>query len=134
MSQKSPKINMNKGEFESIILNLQLLKVREHKINEGGLEIANYVDGYYKVINTLLKTIFNDKQLDLIEWFLYERDPKRGLIATETITGESREVCYSIDSVWDELLIMEAKNIAEEILNSSKDKAYYQEMVDRGEI
>jgi hypothetical protein len=134
MSQKSPKINMNKDEFEAVILNLQLLKMKEHKINEGGLEIANYVDGYYKVINLLLKTIFNDEQLELIYWFLYERNPEKGLIATETKSGESREVCYSIDSVWDELLTMEAKNIAEEILNSSRDKAYYQEMVDRGEI
>jgi len=134
MSQKSSNIRMNKSEFEAVMLNLQLLKAREHKISGGGLDIANYVDGYYKVINILLKTIFNDHQLDLIDWFLYERDPERGLIAKETKDGESKEVCYSIDSVWDELMIMESKDIADDILQSEQNKAYYQEMVERGEI
>jgi hypothetical protein len=91
---------MEYKNFESIIENLELLLSRNSSLYELGVDLTNYEEPYYKIINQLIDSIFNDKGKDWIDWYLYERP---GFIGTTNKAWDEngKEICYDIPSLWD---------------------------------
>jgi hypothetical protein len=134
MSLKSPVLNIDKATFEEIILKLQLIYRKERVVYSAGIDISELTDHFHVVISKLFDCVFTQKQVDLIFWYLLERDPKKGLIATQTIAGVKSEICFDNDSLWKELQELEIKGIAENVVKDHMDREYYREMGLRGEI
>ena len=134
MSLKSPVLNIGKTTFEEILLKLQLIYRKERVIYSAGIDMSELTDHFHVVISKLFDCVFTQEQVDLIFWYLLERDPKKGLIATQTIDGVKSEICFDIDSLWKEIISLETKDIAESIKKDHMDREYYHEMGLRGEI
>ena len=122
---------MTYPQFERAILRLQHIQTKCQNIRETGIDIIDFTDNFYFVIDTLLESIFSEAQVDLINWYLLERDPKRGLIAKDK---EGNEISYDIPSLWKELDNLGWKNECEKIISNTRDIEYYREMAERGEI
>lgn len=128
---------MSKEAFEKVILTLQLIDKKQSLLYKGGLDVTNFTDDYYKIIHVFFESIFNEEQMGWIDWFLYERPSFSGenLCAYKTLEdGTKVEICYDIDSLWEELLDIEKKNIIENLFDDFKTAEYYREMAKRGEI
>ena len=98
---------MNKETFEEVILKLQLMRKKSHKLYDLGIDLMEYTEPYERIIDLLFKSHFNDDQLGWIDWFLYERPSltEKGQYnkawKTDKETGEQIEICYDIDSLWE---------------------------------
>jgi hypothetical protein len=97
---------MNKQTFEALILKLQYLAERELALSRLGVDLLEYTDHYYFVINLLLESTFDEYQVGWINWFIYERPSlvKNGEAnqAWKTLDdGTKVEICHTIDSLWE---------------------------------
>lgn len=61
------------------------------------IDVTNFTDGFDQVITILLKCYYGDEGEDWISWFLYERDPERGLLAYDK---NGNEICSSVEELW----------------------------------
>jgi hypothetical protein len=64
---------MNKETFEQIILMLQLMQEKSHRVYDLGIDIMEYTEPYERIIDLLFKSHFNNEQIEWIDWYLYER-------------------------------------------------------------
>lgn len=62
------------------------------------IDITNVTDGYEHAITILLKSYYGEQGEDWISWFLYERDPERGLLAHDK---DGNEICKTIEELWE---------------------------------
>jgi hypothetical protein len=122
---------MTYPQFEKAILRLQHIQLKCQKVRETGIDIIDFTDNFYFVIDTLMESLFTEGQVDLINWYMLERDPQRGTIAKDE---DGNETCYDIPSLWKELNRLEWKKSSEKTSSSEKDFYYYMEMAKRGEI
>lgn len=95
---------MTKKVFEELIFTLQSLSYNSHKAYELGINLLDFAEPYYKAINLLFKSCFNQEQIDWIDWYLYERD----MISSDNSKawktnkdGTGEEICHTIDSLWE---------------------------------
>jgi hypothetical protein len=91
---------MEYKNFESIIENLEQLISRNGSLYKLGVDLTNYEEPYYKIINQLIDSIFNDKGKDWIDWYLYERPTFIGT-TNKAWDENGKEICYDIPSLWD---------------------------------
>ena len=96
---------MNKENFTEIILNLQLSLKRGRELYKLGVDLMQVEEPYHKVINQLMREVFNDEQIGWIDWYLYERPSllKNGKPnkAYKTAGKKKVEICHTIDSLWE---------------------------------
>jgi hypothetical protein len=98
---------MNKKTFEEVILKLQLMREKSHKLYDLGVDLLEYTEPYERIIDLLFQSHFNKDQVGWIDWYLYEKpsltknSKSNQAWKTDEETGEQVEICYNIDSLWE---------------------------------
>lgn len=91
---------MTKETFEKIILLKQLTLKRSRELYKLGVDLMQIEESHEKIIDTLLREVFNEEQIGWIDWFLYEREGMRGDIL-EAHDADGNQICHTIDSLWE---------------------------------
>lgn len=93
---------MKYENFEFLINTL--LKRRDDSFNlyKLGIDISNYEDDLYRVIDLLMERAFGSSNKEWIDWFVYERVTLNGEIL-EAWDENKNPICYDIKSLWEEI-------------------------------
>lgn len=85
--------------FETFKKLIEQIKENEETLNYlyPKVDLINFADGYNGVITILLKCYYGEEGEDWISWYLYERDPERGLLAHDK---DGNEICSSLEELW----------------------------------
>ena len=91
---------MTYEQFKDLIETIEKVGERSSAIYDLGLDLINFEDEYYKIINILMDSVFDQEGHDWIDWYLYERIGFNGKtnIATDK---DGNEICYDIPSLWE---------------------------------
>ena len=95
---------MTKKIFEELIFTLQSISYNSHKAYGLGINLIDFTEPYYKAINLLFKSCFNQEQIDWVDWYLYERDmisSNNNKAWKTNDDGTKKEICHTIDSLWE---------------------------------
>ena len=106
IKEKEPdRETMNKKIFVEVIDELRKIEDRrEFLATEIGMDITQYEDQFFSVIENLFKLVFNKSQLGLIRMYLYQLVPDKEWDGTITIEQDKLEKIVpfkSADEVWD---------------------------------
>jgi hypothetical protein len=90
---------MNFEKFKEFIKDLEKIRKRYSDLYNSGIDLAEYNDLFYKIIDNLTSSVFTDDGKDWIDWYLYERIGFSG--NTNPATDENgNPICYDIKSLW----------------------------------
>ena len=96
---------MDRRSFRKIILALREIdERRDFMESEIGLDMTQYEDKFFNIIEDLFKVVFNKSQLALIQMYLYQLFPDKewdGKITVQ-IGKEEKEVNFkTVEEVWN---------------------------------
>jgi len=96
---------MDRRSFRKIILALREIEERRDFMeSEIGLDMTQYEDKFFNIIEDLFKVVFNKSQLALIQMYIYQLFPDKdwdGKITVQ-IGKEEKEVNFkTVEEVWD---------------------------------
>lgn len=100
---------MEYKEFLEIGLRIQRLSSRTKALYDLGMDVINFENDYWEVIDLLLKQSFTETQYEWVSWFIYENDFRqkgdegRALLEARNESGEL--ICHSWESLWEHLNI-----------------------------
>ena len=86
--------------FSDIITRLQKRHQVVGDIYKLGVDLINFDDDIYSVINCLFDEIYGKEGRDWIDWYLYERRDNEEMQAWD---ADKKPICYSIESLWEYL-------------------------------
>lgn len=96
---------MNKKSFVEIIHALKEIEDRRDFMEtELGVDMTQYEDKFFNVIESLFKIVFNKSQLALIQMYLYQLVPDKewdGKITVEMNDTEKEVDFKTASQVWD---------------------------------
>ena len=101
-----PKEEMDKRTFTEVIKHLKDIEDRRDFMqSEIGMDVTQYEDKFFAVIEGLFKIAFNQTQLSLIQTYLYQRCPDKEWDGTITLEKDGAEpTTYRFktpEEVWD---------------------------------
>jgi hypothetical protein len=91
---------MTYEQFKDLIETIEKVRERSSAIYDLGLDLINFEDEYYKIINILMNSVFDDEGHDWIDWYLYERIGFNNKVNLAT-DKDGNEICYDIPSLWE---------------------------------
>jgi hypothetical protein len=91
---------MTYEQFKDLIETTEKVRERSSAIYDLGLDLINFEDHYYKIINILMSSIFDEGGHGWIDWYLYERIGFNGKTNLAT-DKDGKEICYDIPSLWE---------------------------------
>ena len=101
-------MNISKEKFLELISNIQKVNKRNHELYLLKIDLIEFTDLYENNINLLMCIIFNEIQLDMINWWLYENVEKF------IYKSENKEVLHDltkIEDLYDYLLTLNTEKI-----------------------
>lgn len=106
IKEKSPSNeHMNKKIFIEVLEQLKLIEERRDFMEEEiGMDMTQYEDQFFSVIENLFKLAFNKQQLGLIQLYLYQLVPDKEWDGTITIElGKEEKVVdfKTPENVWN---------------------------------
>ena len=106
IKEKSPSNeHMNKKIFIEVLQELKLIEERRDFMEEEiGMDMTQYEDQFFSVIENLFKLAFNKQQLGLIQLYLYQLVPDKEWDGTITIElGKEEKVVdfKTPENVWN---------------------------------
>ena len=106
IKEKSPSNeHMNKKIFIEVLEELKLIEERRDFMEEEiGMDMTQYEDQFFSVIENLFKLAFNKQQLGLIQLYLYQLVPDKEWDGTITIEqkNEEKDVNFKTpEDVWN---------------------------------
>jgi hypothetical protein len=84
--------NMEKLLFLEVIRMLQELNDRSEVLAEMGLDLTEYENAYYDLIQNLLRMSFNDAQIELINYYVYQLPDQEDFEGTLELTKGKKTV------------------------------------------
>jgi hypothetical protein len=90
---------MTYEQFKDLIETTEKVRERSSAIYDLGLDLINFEDQYYKIINILMQSVFDEEGRDWIDWYLYERVGFNDKVNLAT-DKDGNEICYDIPSLW----------------------------------
>ena len=81
--------------FKKLINELQFISNRLTELYRLDIDLINYSEKYDKIIWTLMSEVFNKKQIEIIEWWLYE-DVKKYIYDSTT-----NKILYDLTEIED---------------------------------
>ena len=92
---------MTYERFLKIILGLQKEGRTIKNLHNNGVDLIDFVDPYYIIINELMKEVYGEGGEELFSWYCWENDfGQRGL---EAFDENKNPICYSHESLWEYL-------------------------------
>jgi len=91
---------MTYEQFKDFIETIEKARERSSAIYDLGLDLINFEDLHYKIINILMRSVFDEEGRDWIDWYLYERIGFSGKTNLAT-DKDGNEICYDIPSLWE---------------------------------
>ena len=106
IKEKSPSNeHMNKKIFIEVLEELKLIEERRDFMEEEiGMDMTQYEDQFFSVIENLFKLAFNKQQLGLIQLYLYQLVPDKEWDGTITIELSKEEKVVNFktpEDVWN---------------------------------
>ena len=106
IKEKSPSNeHMNKKIFIEVLEELKLIEERRDFMEEEiGMDMTQYEDQFFSVIENLFKLAFNKQQLGLIQLYLYQLVPDKEWDGTITIELGKEEKVVNFktpEDVWN---------------------------------
>ena len=92
---------MEYEEFLAIGLRIQKLSKRTKALYNLGMDVINFENDYWEVIDLLLKQSFTETQYEWVSWFIYEND--FGQKGMEAWNEKGELICQSWESLWEYL-------------------------------
>ena len=93
---------MKYENFEFLINTLLKRRDNSHNLYKLGIDISNYENDLYRVIDLLMEKAFGSSNKEWIDWFVYERVTLNGEIL-EAWDENKNPICYDIKSLWEEI-------------------------------
>lgn len=85
--------------FTTILNALQKTQKRSFDLYQNyKIDLMDYEEDREVIINTLLKEIFNENQMDWIDWFCYEND--FGEKSLEASDKDGNLICQNIEQLY----------------------------------
>ena len=108
IKEKEPdRETMNKKIFVEVIDELRKIEDRrEFLATEIGMDMTQYEDQFFSVIENLFKLVFNKSQLGLIRMYLYQLVPDKEWDGTITLEKNKKQEIHPFktpDEVWEVL-------------------------------
>ena len=91
---------MNLQKFTNLIENLESALKRTSDLNKAGVNLLDYDEKFYLIINSLLKESFGQEGKDWIEWYLYEKPSILSGEPSKAFDKYGREICQNVESLW----------------------------------
>jgi len=88
---------MKKKELSEIILTLKKISDQNRKLYELGVDLINFSEDYYIMIEIMLKNIYTKESLGWFDWYCYENDFGRGNL---TATDGTNPICEDINGLF----------------------------------
>jgi len=90
---------MKYEQFKQIIKTIEKVRERSSALYDLQVDLLNFEDEYFKIINILMDSVFDEEGHGWIDWYLYERIGFSGKknLATDK---DGNEICYDIPSLW----------------------------------
>jgi hypothetical protein len=90
---------MEYEQFKQIIKTIEKVRDRSSALYDLQVDLLNFEDEYFKIINILMDSVFDEEGHGWIDWYLYERIGFNGKknLATDK---DGNEICYDIPSLW----------------------------------
>lgn len=95
---------MNLQKFTSLIENLQSAFKRTGDLNDAGVNLLDYDEKFYNIINDLLEESFGQEGKDWIEWYLYDKPSILSGEPHKAFDKNGKEICHDIKSLWDTVI------------------------------
>ena len=91
---------MKYERFEKIVLELQEQDKVLTQLNNHNIDLANFIDPYFIIINELIQEVYGDEGYDWFSWFCWENNFGEGDL--DAYDGDE-PICYSVSSLWQYL-------------------------------
>ena len=103
-----------KQSFCTILNELAFVNARAVGMkHDFSVDFTNYDDPFFKVIDSLMKLHFNEKQRSMINWWLYDKFLPSGDVLILNDNNTDKEIpTETPEDIWD--LLQELKKIDEE--------------------
>jgi hypothetical protein len=101
-----------KKEFCTILNELQFINARavgmKHDFN---IDFTEYDDPFFKIISSLFKLHFTDKQRSMINWWLYDKFlPSGDILILNDAETEKEIPTETPEDIWDLIISIKEKN------------------------
>jgi hypothetical protein len=91
LRETSSKKQGPKSKFVAIVDLFDKLDKRSWEVESFGINLGNYEDAHFSLIEELLFSIYGEFKTQLIMWFVYERLDENGELLPLLITEESED-------------------------------------------
>ncbi len=91
---------MTYEQFKDLIETIEKVRDRSSALYDLQVDLLNFEDDYFKIINVLMDSVFDQEGHDWIDWYLYERIGFSGKTNLAT-DKDGNEICYDIPSLWE---------------------------------
>ena len=91
---------MDYEQFKNLIETIEKVRERSSSLNKLDIDLLDFEDSYFKIIDILMKSVFDEEGHGWVDWYLYERigfNDKVNLATDEN----GKEICYDIPSLWE---------------------------------
>lgn len=91
---------MEYEQFKEVIEKIEKVRERSSALYKLNVDLLDFEDDYFKIINILMNSVFDEEGQGWIDWYLYERigfNDKVNLATDEN----GKEICYDIPSLWE---------------------------------
>jgi len=91
---------MEYEQFKELIDTIEKVRERSSALYKLDIDLLDFEDYYFKIIDILMKSAFDEEGHGWIDWYLYERigfNDKVNLATDEN----GKEICYDIPSLWE---------------------------------
>lgn len=95
-------------KLETLSLIIDKLKKQNdinNQLSKLNVNLVEYVDSYYVVIETLIEEIYGEEGSEFFNWFCYENDFGNELSKENPKAWDKDDnpICYDVQSLWKEL-------------------------------
>jgi hypothetical protein len=78
--------------FTKFINKIKKVGARTSDLYDLNVDLINFTDDFYNVITLLLEEIYNESQIDILEWWLYEDVEKHVLDEKGKMTNDLTKI------------------------------------------
>ena len=83
--------------FERILLDIDAMDKKTQKLYDDGVDLLNIIEPYNQAIWHLFGAYYGKSGKDWIEWFIYEKDGRKGITAHDS---RGNEICKTQKELW----------------------------------